>query len=392
MVAALIAGRFEEICVEPDNGPIFFTSMTVPFTLPTLQRVINAWGTPTPYGVSRSEAAVAGAAAAMLQRHVVMADLQALAGRELAAWSGAQAACVTHCTAAALSLAAAGCMAGADTAAIARLPDSSGLRNQVALLASHDVDYGQPLSQALRLAGARPLWCADLPAMASALAGGGVACVLAVESHLAPGSGPALTRKLQALARAAGVPLVLDAAAQDWRAQQLVAAGADLVLLSGQKYLRAPTCGLVLGRTDLVAAVDAQHRGIGRGMKPSKEALAGLIAALALRASDSGGAWRAAQKRKVDTVAQAISGWQGVHVERAPDPLGNGSDRLWLTFDAAMLGVDAVAVVEHLKRGDPVVAVVPHRAAQGAIGLELTAVDEDELPELCALLRAALQP
>ncbi|MDO9359735.1 MAG: hypothetical protein Q7T70_12180 [Polaromonas sp.] len=365
--------------------------MTAPSTAPSLKRVINAWGTPTPYGVSRSEAAVAAAAADMLQRHIVMAELQAQAGRALVAWSGAEAACVTHCTAAALTLAAAACMAGADAGAIARLPDSSGLRQTIVLLAGHDVNYGQRLSQSLRLAGAHPVLCADLPALRAALSGGKVACVLAVESQLAPGSGPDLTQQLQALARSAGVPLVLDAAAQDRRALELVAAGADLVLLSGQKYLRAPTCGIVLGRAGWVAAVDAQHHGIGRAMKPSKEALAGLIAALALRTSESGGAWEAAQKRKVDAVVEAVSGWQGVHVERAPDPLGNGFDRLWLTVDAALLGVDAAAVVERLKRGDPVLAVAPHRAAQGAIGLELTAVDEDELPELCALIRAALK-
>jgi hypothetical protein len=78
------------------------------------RRVINAWGTATPFGVSRCDAAVAQAAADMLGRYVVMAELQALAGERIARWSGAQAACVTHCTAAALTLSAAACMAGSD--------------------------------------------------------------------------------------------------------------------------------------------------------------------------------------------------------------------------------------------------------------------------------------
>ncbi len=364
----------------------------MPETFPhdRLQRVINAWGTPTPYGVSRSGAAVARASAAMLQRHVVMADLQAQAGRELAAWSGAQAACVTHCTAAAITLAVAACMTGTDAQAIAQLPDSSGLPHRVVMLGSHEVNYGQALTQAVRLAGARPLLCDDLSAVRAALAQGGVACVLAVESQLAPGSGAPATRQLVECAHAAGVPLVLDAAAQDWRARELVASGADLVLLSGQKYLRAPTSGLVLGRTGLVAAVDAQHRGIGRGMKPAKEALAGLLAAVALRAAESPDDWAAVQERKVAAVMAEADRWQGVRVTRTPDPLGNGFARLWLTLDAAALGIDATAVIERLRQGDPVVAVAPHRAAQGQIGLELTAVDEDELPVLCALLKAAV--
>lgn len=358
--------------------------------LPALKRVINAWGTPTPYGVSRSDPAVAGAVALMLQRHVVMADLQALAGRELAAWSGAESACVTHCSAAAITLAMAACMAGTDAARVAQLPDSTGMPKRVLLLAVHQVHYGQTITQAVRLAGAQPVTCPASADVAAELVRGGVACVLAVESHLAAGSGPAVTAELAALAHAAGVPLVLDAAAQDWRARELVAGGADLVLLSGQKYLRSPTAGLVLGRADLVAALDAQHGGMGRAMKPTKEALAGVLAAIRLRAGGPRDAWCAAQQRKLDAVAAAAGRWPGVAVERAPDPQGNGFARLWLQVDAAVTGISAAGVMELLRAGDPVVAVAPHRAAQGRIGLELTGVDDEELPELCALLAAAL--
>ncbi|RYF35799.1 MAG: hypothetical protein EOO25_21975 [Comamonadaceae bacterium] len=198
--------------------------------------------------------------------------------------------------------------------------------------------------------------------------------------------------ELVLLAHDARVPLVLDAAAQDWRAAQLVAGGADLVLLSAQKYLRAPTAGLVLGRAPLVAAVDAQHAGIGRAMKPTKEALAGVIAALDQRESLPVAAWRLAQQRKVDAVAQAASQWPGVSVAREPDPQGNGFERLWLTLEAGAGRPDAAAVVRCLRDGDPAVAVAPHRMERGQIGLELSGVDETELDELCAMLLGALEP
>ncbi|MEO8023436.1 hypothetical protein [Polaromonas sp.] len=358
--------------------------------LPDLKRVINAWGTPTPYGVSRSDPAVAEAVALMLQRHVVLADLQTLAGRELAAWSGAESACVTHCSAAAITLAVAACTAGTDAARVAQLPDSTGMPSRVLLLAAHQVHYGQAITQAVRLAGAQPVPCPAPGDVAAELARGGIACVLAVESHLATGSGPAVTDELAALAHAAGVPLVLDAAAQDWRARELVAGGADLVLLSGQKYLRSPTAGLVLGRADLVAALDAQHGGIGRAMKPTKEALAGVLAAIRVRAATPQDDWCMAQQRKLDAVAAAAGGWPGVVVERTSDPQGNGFARLWLNVDAVVTRISAAGVIELLRAGDPVVVVAPHRSAQGSIGLELTSVDEEELPELCALLAAAL--
>lgn len=359
---------------------------------PVLRRVINAWGTATPFGVSRSPAAVAEAAAAMLQRHVVIADLQREAGLVLARWSGAPAGCVTHCTAAAITLSVAACMAGADPARIAQLPDTAGMKRLVPLLAAHHVNYGHSILQAVRLAGAEPLQCTSAEAVRAVLAQGGAACVLAVESQLAPGSGAVLTRELADAAHEAAVPLLLDGAAQDWRIRQLVAGGADLVLVSAQKYLAAPTAGLVLGRADLLAAVDAQHGGIGRAMKPSKEALAGVIAAIDLRQQLDPAAWRTEQARKVDAVLAAATAWPGVRVTREPDPLGNGFERLWLALDRAAGGPDAATVIRLLREGDPVLAVAPHRVAQNAIGLELTGVQEHELPLLCSLLEAALRP
>ena len=356
-----------------------------PAAVPGLRRVINAWGTATPFGVSCSDAQVAQAVALMLRRHVVMADLQAQAGRRVAGWSGAPAGCVTHCTAAAITLAVAACMTASDAARIAQLPDVSGMPSRVMMLAAHQVNYGHAITQAVRLAGAQVVVCADFEEMQAALGVPGVACVLAVESHLAEGSGTAVTRELVGLAHGAGVPLVLDGAAQDWRVADMMATGADLVLVSAQKYLGGPTAGLVAGRADLVAAVDAQHGGIGRAMKPSKEALAGVIAALDLREAADSQAWRVAQAAKVDVVAQAASQWPGVQVSREADPQGNGLDRLWLAV------ADAPGLVRRLREADPVVAVAPHRVAQGQIGLELTGVREGEIKELCRLLEAAIR-
>lgn len=365
--------------------------MTASPHLPTLARVINAWGTATPFGVSRADPDVAGAVAAMLQRYVVMDQLQTVAGERLARWSGAQAACVTHCTAAGITLSVAACMAGTDAAHIAQLPDAQGMPNRVLMLAAHQVNYGHPIVQAVRLAGARLQAFASPDDVQAALAQPGVACVLAVESHLAKDSGAALTARLLAHAREAGVPLVLDAAAQDWRVRELVASGADLVLASAHKYLRAPTAGLVMGRSGLVAAVDAQHAGIGRAMKPTKEAIAGVLAAIDARVALSRGQWCAEQKHKVDAVADLAKTWKGVTVSREPDPQGNGFDRLWLAIDPQATRGGAAGLVQRLRAGDPVVAVAPHRVAQGQVGLELTGVDSGELGELCRLFSAALQ-
>ena len=277
-----------------------------------LRSVINAWGTPTPYGVSRSDAAVAHAAADMLQRHVVMSELQARAGQALAAWSGAPRRLASaHCSASAITLAVAACMTGQDGARIAQLPDVQGLPHRVLMLASHQVNYGHAITQAIRLAGALPVPCAWSVNWTPPTADPSPAC---------------------------------------------------------SRWSRRA------GRAALVAAVDAQHGGIGRAMKPTKEALAGVLAALQARTLSARGDWLAAQQRKVAALAESLAGWPGVQTYRESDPLCGGFERLWLAIDPDITGVDAAAMVQRLRDADPVIAVAPHRVAQGQIGLELSGV------------------
>ncbi len=76
-----------------------------------LNQVINACGTYTPLGVSRSTPQVAQAVAQALGDFSVIDQLQAAASQALARWAGAQAGAVTHCVAAGITMAVAGAMA-----------------------------------------------------------------------------------------------------------------------------------------------------------------------------------------------------------------------------------------------------------------------------------------
>ena len=63
---------------------------------------------------------------------------------------------VTASASAGISVAVAGCMTGADLAAIERLPDTSRLaRDEVLIQQGHMVHYGAPVDQAIRLTGAK---------------------------------------------------------------------------------------------------------------------------------------------------------------------------------------------------------------------------------------------
>ncbi|MBS7789857.1 hypothetical protein KTR66_07620 [Roseococcus sp. SDR] len=357
-----------------------------------MARLINARGTFTPLGVSRSSPGVAAAVAAALGDFALMADLQAEAGRRLAQHAGAEAGTVVHCAAAAITLTVAAVMTGGAPERVAALPDARGMPHRVVLPAGHAVDYGHPIEQAVRLAGARPVLAGTpeecgMAALEAALAHPETAALLLVSSRLTSGP-PMDIAAAVGLAHARGLPVILDGAAQDWRMVELLGTGADLLIVSAQKYLAAPTAGLVLGRAPLVAAVQAQERGIGRGMKVSKEALAGVIAALAEREALDAQAWRAGQAAKLAAFLERAAALPGVIADAEPDPTGLPFDRARLRLDPSV----APGLAAALRRGDPTIWTMDDRASLGEIRLELVPLREDELDLILARLGALLAP
>ena len=217
-----------------------------------LTKVINARGTFTPLGVSRSSARVGRAVAEALQGYVVIDELQELASRKIADFAGSEAGAVTHCTAAGITLSIAATMTGTSQDRIAALPDTKGMPDRVVLPANHAVDYGHPILQAVRLAGATPVLAGSVDAcsiidLESELDHADSCCLLLVSSRLTTGRPVDLASAVDASHRR-GIPAILDGAAQDMRIGELTATGADLILVSAQKYLASPTAGLVIGR------------------------------------------------------------------------------------------------------------------------------------------------
>ena len=276
--------------------------------------VINAAGTNTRLsgGMMHPEvtAAMAEAATACVEMH----DLQAAASRVIAGATGAEAGIVTAGASAALMLGAAACLAGLDVAAMDTLPQA-GPRDEFIIARSQRNMY----DRALRVAGARLIEI-GIP---DRFSGAGVRDASAAEIAAAigprtagilwvaqPWSEPALP-DLARVAHAAGVPVLVDAAAQLPPAATLrrfFEDGADLVCFSGGKAIGGPQAsGILAGRRDLVASAllqmldldlpEGQFRlppefagnatpprlpqhGIGRSCKTGKEEIVGLLVAL----------------------------------------------------------------------------------------------------------------
>ena len=133
---------------------LYYPSMTF-FERHKVPHIINAIGTSTIVGANVAPPEVIAAATEALSVNCEIDELQRAACCAIAQATGAEAGCVTSSSSSGITIAVAACITGADLAKIGRLPDTDGLANEVVLQQAHDVNFGAPISQMVRLAGAR---------------------------------------------------------------------------------------------------------------------------------------------------------------------------------------------------------------------------------------------
>jgi L-seryl-tRNA(Ser) seleniumtransferase len=338
-----------------------------------LRPVINVSGTMTALGASIVVPDAIAAMQRILPEFVEMADLHRRASSVIAHLCGAEAGTVTACTSSGITVAIAGCMTGADLARIERLPDTTGMRNEVPIQQGHMVYYGAPVEQAIRLAGAivRPIGQATRAA-AYQLEGAlneRTAAALYVVSHHSVDYGQIPLSVFAEICRARGVPVIVDAASE-YDLKDFLAQGADVAIYSAHKFLGGPTAGIVAGRKDLVRAAYLQDFGIGRGMKVGKESIFGTIAALEAWERRDHAAVQARESSYLELWRERFSGLPGIRAEILPDPTGNPLDRLRVHVDPAGGGTTAWELAAALAAGDPPVIVRDHHAEHGFFDLD----------------------
>src|SRR5207245_1112409 len=134
------------------SQPVYYPSMAF-FERRQVRRIVNALGTSTIVGANVAPPEVIAAAAEALAANCEIDELQRAACRAIAEATGAGAGCVTSSAASGIAIAAAASMTGVDLSKIARLPDTEQLANEVVLQHAHDVNFGAPISQMVRLSG-----------------------------------------------------------------------------------------------------------------------------------------------------------------------------------------------------------------------------------------------
>ena len=328
-----------------------------------VQRLINGHHWRTALGGSVMPPEVVDAMAESAGYFVDLEGLHRSAGAYIAELTGADAGLVTAGCSAAQVLQAAACMTGMDDEKIARLPDSSGMKNRVLIQKSqrnhYDTSYQLAGATLVEVEGDEGATRAELEdAIDDNTAA--VAYVWVMRFHALP------LEDVIEVAHARDIPVVLDAASELPPVENLsrfIKMGVDLVAFSGGKGIRGPqSTGILAGRGDLMRAAwdnsfffGKDKAGIGRPMKVAKEEIIGLVRALELFVeADHESEW-VDWRAKSTTVSEAAGALDGVKAWVHEGPMYEGPTAPTATIELAesWAGPTVEQVEEGLRLGEP---------------------------------------
>ena len=316
--------------------------------------IINAHGTYTIITGSQTLPEVKRAMDDASRGYVQMDELMEGVSQRLAELTGAEwgivtagcCAALTHCTAAAI--------AGFNPERMQRLPDLTGLKNEVIIPAYSRNVY----DHAIRMLGVKIVEVRD-PALLEAAFNERTAMAYILGG---PGDdGPLGTRVIADVARRRNVPVIVDAAAEILTLKPNVhlERGATAVAYSGGKCIRGPqAAGLLLGEKNWLQAAwanSAPHHAFGRSLKVGKEEIMGMLAAVELWVKrDHKAEWRLWESW-LDTISTSVKRIDGVTagVTQPNEDLSNRSPRLTIRWDGGKLGITGQEVYKLLNETDP---------------------------------------
>jgi D-glucosaminate-6-phosphate ammonia-lyase len=343
-------------------------TMTSVYEAIGVKPVINARGFMTVLGGSTPSARVKEAMEEAERYFVEMKDLLEKGGEIIAGLIGCEAAYITPGAAAALALGTAACVTGDDMEKMSRLPDTTGMKNQVIIQKCQRYSY----DRAPTIVGTKLVEIGDengtTPEQLEAAIGPQTANVLYV-AHLEGRPGALSFDQTLEIAHRKGVPVLTDAAGQVYpieRMRSYTKRGADLVAF-GAKYIGSVhSSGILCGKKALVdAAVPqgfigfetvAERKTFGRPLKLDRQEIVGVITAVQEWFSIDHEKRVAELERRLGGLQRALQNAPGVSLEVVRRE-GNAPRALRIGIDPAKARRDAQAVVAGLRAGSPMILV-----------------------------------
>lgn len=322
-----------------------------------IRPVINGVGVVTHLGGSLMEPEVTQAMAQASRCFVPLTELQSKVGARIAELLGAEAAMVTCGCASAITMGTVACIAQGDRDKLKRLPDTSGMKNEIVQQKSHRGGY----EQQMQLVGAKIIWVETKEELERAI--NERTAMMFFYNEMEP-EGKISRHEWIEVGKRRGVPTFNDAASDATPRERLFQyqkEGFDLVAFSGGKAIRGPqSSGILMGRKDLIAAAVPgfnPYASIGRGMKVGKEEMIGLLTALErYLQADHDGQMKELEAR-VSEIREGLQGIDGLTTERYMPPIANHVPHVLVKWSEAACPLRTEEVTRKLMQGDPAIAV-----------------------------------
>ncbi len=374
--------------------------------------IINVAGAMTRYGGALVDPQIETAMVLAGRESVRLDELEAAASRMISRLTHAEGGIVTCGASAALTLGVAACIAKLDVSIMNRLPNTCGLPDEVVMPWHQISGYDHSiLAAGGKLIGVGTPNDTSPPHVVSPISWRQIeAAITTRTAAIAYAARPSAHPRLEdivSLAHRRGLPVIVDAAAEVpplHNLHRFVDIGADLVSLSGGKGIRGPQAsGILCGRADLVSSAllqmldmagepyedwdprrelipkdqlcDRPLHGIGRGMKVTKEAVVGLLTALASCTEEHLEAILMERREVLSSIADCLEGVPGLRT-RIDEPSGR-YPLLELAIDASVAGKSAKQITTCLRHGRPIIYVDESRVEDGVIGVDSLNVDRD---------------
>lgn len=318
--------------------------------------VINARGTFTIITGSQTLPEVKKAMEEASRSYVQMDELMDGVSKRLAELTGAEWGIITNGCCAAITHFTAASIAGSNPERMQRLPDLTGLKNEVIIPSYSRNVY----DHALRMLGTKVIEVDDIGKLEAA-----ITPRTAMMYILAgPGDdGPLGTAAVCAVAKRHNIPVLVDAAAEILTFPNVhLERGATAVAYSGGKCIRGPqAAGLLLGEKTMLQAAwlnSAPHHAFGRSLKVGKEEIMGMLAAVeAWKKRDHEAEWKT-WVSWLDHIGSRVSAVRGVSTNVIqPRGLSNRTPSLRISWDAAQVGITGTEVAKHLLDTEPRIVV-----------------------------------
>ncbi len=355
-VAAAMAGAAPAAAATPSGAtPDVYTRIGVrPFINCTATLTINGGSLTLPEVIAAMEQAA--------HFHVDLDELMDKVSPRLAELLQVEWGIVTAGTAAALTHATSACLIGMDPEKIQRLPNLEGLKDEVIIPRESRNAY----DHAVRTLSVKVIEVNNVDQLRRAI-GPHTAMIYILGNYF--GKAHLDLKDIAPIARAAGVPTLVDAAADYLIVPNpYIAQGADLVAYSGGKILRGPQgAGLLLGRKDLVEAAwanSAPHHSFGRALKVTKEEIMGMLQAVET--------WRGGRDMEADfrtwegwytQMSDRITRVPGVTAQVRPPARGGPFPTLNVAWDRDKVALTAGEVGRKLLDGEP--RIMTHASGEG---------------------------